>query len=56
MNEYKLVKVLEDMAKVIAERLHGHDKEILELQEYIKKLEQEPRQTLKQKIRARGQA
>jgi len=54
MNEYKLIKVIEDIVKVIAERIKDHDKEILELQEHIKKLEQEPRQTLKQKIRARG--
>jgi len=54
MNALQLAKVLEDMTKVIAERLQGHDQEILELQEHIKRLEQEPRQTLKQKLRARG--
>lgn len=49
----ELFNVLENLMKTLGERLREHDSEIEELKKRIKWLEQEPRQTLKQKLRAR---
>jgi hypothetical protein len=51
-----LFKVLTALADAARERLQGHDAEIAELREEIKRLKEGPRMSLAQKLRTRGQA
>lgn len=51
-----IAEALKMLAEAVAERVEGLDAEISELKEEIARLKQAPRQSLAQKIRAKGQA
>jgi ABC-type Fe3+-citrate transport system substrate-binding protein len=51
-----IANTLKTWAEAVAERLKDHDKEIAELKAEIKSLKREPRMTVAQRARARGQA
>ncbi len=51
-----LHKVFEHFSEAIKERFDQQDKEIAELRAEIQRLKQEPRMSLAQKLRARGQS
>lgn len=51
-----IVDALTKMAEAMAERLRGHDKEIVELRAEIERLKTGPRMTVAQRARVRGYA
>ena len=52
---YEIRKSMEELGQVLKDRFKDHDAEIEKLKQRIEQLEKEPRQSFKQKLRARGQ-
>lgn len=51
-----IVDAFKQISEAVADRLRGHDAEIAELRAEIQRLKAEPRMTVAQRARSRGQA